>query len=89
MVAAGSAIANKLARERGNQLAADWGNRLSQSEILHDLITSNPQALGKWGAELAAAAARGPGALELQDWMLAQSNPEYAEQRRRAMGAEN
>lgn len=81
----GAMLANKVATERGSSAAAVAANRLSQSELLQDLIQSNPQALGEWGAQLAQAAARGPGALELQDWMLAQTSPEYAEQRRRAM----
>lgn len=81
----GAMLVNKVATERGSSAAAVAANRMSQSEFLRDLITSNPHALGKWGAQLAQAAARGPGALELQDWMLAQTVPEYAEQRRRAL----
>lgn len=85
----GVMLANKAATERGSSVAAVTANRMSQSEFLRDLITSNPQAMGEWGARLSQAAARGPGYLEMEDWLLAQSNPEYAEQRRRAMGAKN
>lgn len=89
LMAAGATALNRVATERGSSVAAVAANKLSQSELLRDLVTSNPQALGEWGARLSQAAARGPGHMELEDWMLAQTNPEYAEQRRRALGAEN
>lgn len=82
---AAMALANKVFREYGNQTAAYAMNEASASNWLRAMVEASPEVLGRYGQQLADAAARGPGALELQDYMLAQVDPEYAEVRRRAL----
>lgn len=89
MSAAGGAAAagiNKLARARGNQVAAAGLDRLSGSDWLDELARTNPEALGRWGAYLGAAASRSPEALSAAKYELGQLDPEYQEERRRQGG---
>lgn len=133
-------LANKFARERGPQIAADWGNRFSRTggpldrlanaapdtistiaeamvnpatvagargaanavrpdfsngprarshepsnQLLMNAVISDSAAFGKYGNRLVRAAQNGPQAFALHDYMLAQSDPEYADMRRRAL----
>jgi hypothetical protein len=51
--------------------------------------STNPATLGKWGAYLASAAARGPAALATTHYSLAQTDPDYAARARAAMDAKD
>lgn len=133
-------LANKFMRERGPQIAADWGNRLSRpggplsavananpdtisrvaeamvnpatiagasaaanavrpdfsngpraraqlpaNDALMQAVMASPDAFGPYAGRLAQAARNGPEAFALHDFLLAKSNPEYEEMRRRAL----
>lgn len=82
---AAAALGSKLVRERGSSTAAVGADRLSQSDMLRSIATLSPQDLGPWGERLTKAITRGPGAFELEDYLLAQTVPQYAELRRRAL----
>jgi hypothetical protein len=67
-----AAAGNRLARSRGNQVAASVLDKLSQR------LASNPQSLGKYGVALQRAAQRGPMELAVTHYVLS-GEPEYRE----------
>jgi len=80
--AAGAAF--NFARQRGASAAALGLDAMSQSQLLERMIQSNPEALGKFGLDLANAYARGgSSALAIQDYILGTTNQDYAELRRK------
>lgn len=99
--AAAAAIMSKLVRGRADSTAAAGLrsiansdrltrglNTLSQADWLEDLARTNPEALGRWGAYLGAAASRSPEALDQAHYELGMTEPDYQERRRRAGGQE-
>lgn len=86
LVAAAAAPAFRFVQRRSASVAAPTADAIGSSDVLRRIATSNPEALGEYGRRLTEAAARGgDGAVALEDYMLAQTVPEYAELRRRAM----
>lgn len=65
------------------QLPQVSGGEAAQN--LQRLLIANPEAFGPYARNMEAAAAEGPDAFARHDWMMAQTDPEYAETRRRAM----
>lgn len=91
---AAEAFGNELGALAGRQVQVDKAEGLARRgeapgmAEFRDYVRANPQAMGRYGRRLAEAAAAGPDAFALQDWMMAQSDPEYQELRRQAFGAE-
>lgn len=84
--AAAAAFVSKMFRGRGDSTAArglDWASR---QDWLDDLARTNPEALGKWGQYLGAAASRSADALSQAKYELGQTDSEYQEERRRQGG---
>lgn len=54
-------------------------------DAYRQMVMSNPGAFGVHSRRLTEAADQGPEAFAIQDYMLAQSDPEYAEMRRRTL----
>jgi hypothetical protein len=82
--AGGSQVARPLLR-LGQRALRNPDVQRSVLTRLAGLATTSPQALGKWGSYLSAAAARGPAALATTHYTLSQSDTEYAAQVRLAM----
>jgi len=59
----------------------------SGAQNLQRALMQSPDAFGPYAERLQAAAAQGQDALAMQDYMLAQTDPEYAERRKQALGA--
>lgn len=82
-----AAAFNKFARERGNQVMASGMNAASQSDWLEHVIQVQPGALGPYAQPLSDALARGGrSALAIQDFLLGNTDEEYANLRRRLPG---
>lgn len=75
----------------GFRVAKTYGNSLKGSlfDRLAQVARTNPQALGKWGSYLAAAAQRGPAALASTHFALSQTDGSYAAQARAALDGGN
>lgn len=54
-------------------------------DAYRQVVLANPDALGAYSRRLTTAAEQGPEAFALEDYMLAQSDPGYADMRRRAL----
>lgn len=59
------------------------------AQNLHQALARNPEVFGAYAARLQEAALQGPDSFAMQDYLMAQTDPDYAERRRRALGAEN
>jgi hypothetical protein len=70
--AAAGALANKALNTYGNSTAAVG------ADFLSNLVRTSPQSLGKWAPALTQAAARGGQSLPATDYVLQQTDPEYA-----------
>lgn len=82
----GAALAaglSKMFRGRGDSTAARAADWMSQGDWLDDLAKTNPEALGKWGQYLGAAASRSADALSEAKYDLGQTDAEYQQARRR------
>lgn len=81
--ATGLAIAgaHKLARQRGNQVAAAALRGLSGNALLKKVAEASPDMLGKYAGPISAAIARGAqgddAALSVVDYVFQQTDPEY------------
>jgi hypothetical protein len=64
----------------------DIQRSIAGADWLDDLARTNPEALGRFGAYLGAAASRSPEALSVAKYELGQLDPEYQEERRRQGG---
>jgi hypothetical protein len=84
--AALAATLSKVFRGRGDSTAARVADWAGQEDWLDALARTNPEALGKWGAYLGAAAGRSADALSQAKYELGQTDPEYQEERRRQGG---
>jgi hypothetical protein len=72
------AVGMKVARERGPSALARGAYEVANSEPIFRILEQNPEALGKWGAQLSRAAAQSREALSLTHYLLSQRDPEYA-----------
>lgn len=81
---AGSLVSAALAR-RATIGGSDGQRGVVDSDAYRQMVMSNPQAFGAYSRRLTEAAEQGPEAFAIQDYMLAQSDPGYAETRKRAM----
>lgn len=84
IMAGGAAIANKVARERGNQVLAAGADRLSKSLALRTMAKSNPERLaqvigGDFARALTSAASHSDERFAATHYMLSQSSPKYRE----------
>lgn len=70
------ALGNKWLRERGAHVMA-LATRGGPGTVLHEVLSSAPQKLGKFAQPLQAAASRGPRAVAAADYLLQQRDPEY------------
>lgn len=61
----------------------EWQKQLASADWLDDLARTNPEALGRWGQYLGAAASRSPEALSLAKYELGQNDEAYQQARRR------
>lgn len=77
-----SSIAGQAQEERKD---ASLRARAPVGEQLLTSLRTNPQAFGKYADRLSKAAQGGQESLSLEDYMLSQSDPEYADMRRRAL----
>jgi len=76
----GAAFARQLAGRAGEKQDA-----VPRTADYRRLVLSNPAAFGPYAERLQRAAEEGPQAFDLQDYMMAQSDPEYAAIRKRAL----
>lgn len=81
VVGAGVGLANKALRSRYASMGAVTADKLSQ------VLTSSPQAMGKFAPVLQKAAARGSVSLGATDYILQQTNPEYRAHKERVFSS--
>lgn len=66
----------------------DARSKTPAGRAIYNAVRANPQAFGKYANRLLQASENGEAALALQDYILGNSDPEYAQMRKRALGVE-